>query len=225
MAFSLGDFIKDYRARYKLSMDDFAEKSGLSKAYISMLEKNLNPATNKKIAPSIETYTAVAKATNSSLDEIFRIIDSEQLVRLSNKEPDLHNIPGVIPLHKATRIPILGTIACGDPIWADENYQGYFVVDSSIKADFCLYAHGDSMIDEGITDGDIVFLKKTSAVDNGTIAAVLIEDEATLKKVYKTEKGVVLQPCNSKLDPVVIPKEEAQNVLILGEMVGYYHST
>ena len=122
----------------------------------------------------------------------------------------------------AKKIPILGTIACGEPIWAYENFDGYFVADTSIKADFIVKAKGDSMIEAGINDGDLVFLKKTPTVDNGRIGAVLIDNEATLKKVIKTDNAVILQPCNSDYQPIVLTSYD--EAMILGEMVGVYQT-
>ena len=114
----------------------------------------------------------------------------------------------------AQKIPILGTIACGEPIWVYENFDGYFITDTSIKADFIVKAKGDSMVDAGINDGDLVFLKKTPTVDNGKIGAVLVENEATLKKVIKTDNAIILQPCNSSYQPMVLTENE--EIMILG---------
>ena len=90
------------------------------------------------------------------------------------------------------------------------------------EADFILRAKGDSMIEANIFNGDLVFLKKTNDVDNGRIAAVLIDDEATLKRVNKDENTVVLQPCNKNYKPIIIHDSDDKQVLILGEMVGVY---
>ena len=135
---------------------------------------------------------------------------------------DLSQIDGITLLNKARRIPILGTIACGTPIWAEENFEGFFIADFSIKSDFIVKAKGDSMIEAGINDGDLVFLKKTPTVDNGRIGAVLIDDEATLKKVIKTDNAVILQPCNSDYQPIVLTSYD--EAMILGEMVGVYQT-
>ena len=135
---------------------------------------------------------------------------------------DLSQIDGITLLNKARKIPILGTIACGTPIWAEENFEGFFIADFSIKADFIVKAKGDSMIDARINDGDLVFLKKTPTVDNGRIGAVLIDDEATLKKVIKTDNAVILQPCNSDYQPIVLTSDD--EAMILGEMAGVYQT-
>ncbi|MDO4778495.1 MAG: S24 family peptidase [Tissierellia bacterium] len=220
---TLGDIIKKYRLANNLSMDDFATLSGLSKSYISILEKNKHPRTGNPITPTLETCYSVAKGMNLDINDILEQI-GEQLIKVNvsakSDEIDLNKIPGIIPLHKSRRIPILGVIACGSPIWAEENIEGYFIIDNIIAADFSLYAKGDSMKDANINDGDLVFLRRTPDVDDGSIAAVLIDNEATLKKVYKTDNELILQPCNSSYKPLVITNEH--DVMILGEMVGVY---
>lgn len=225
MTRSLGDVIREYRATHGMSMDVFAKRAGLSKAYISMLEKNRDPRTGKNIEPSLETYIAVARATGENVEHVLKESGSDAMVRLGqsmdkidraiNTHPDLH------PIRRIRKIPILGTIACGSPIWADENIEDYIALDPKyMDGEFALYCKGDSMIDAGIYDGDLVLLKKTPIVENGAIAAVLIDDSATLKKVYKQKDFVVLQPCNSAYEPIVTREE----MLILGEYVGVYHA-
>lgn len=124
----------------------------------------------------------------------------------------------IIPISKVKTIPILGEIACGDAIWTNENYDGYFSLDGSMDADFILVARGDSMIDAGIEDGDKCFIKKVEVVDNGKIAVVLLDDSATLKRVYRTETGWILQPENKDFMPIIIDGD----IHILGELVGVY---
>lgn len=95
------------------------------------------------------------------------------------------------------RLPILGKIAAGIPILAQENIEGYLPYDDN-DADFCLRIHGDSMINARINDGDIVFIKQQSTVENGEIAAVLVNDSATLKRVYFVDDTVQLRSENPK---------------------------
>lgn len=115
------------------------------------------------------------------------------------------------------KIPLLGTIAAGTPILADENVEMYVDLDKAINADFCLKIKGDSMINANINDGDIVFIKKQSDVDDGDIAAVLIDDEATLKRVYKMAGQVILRAENPKFKAIELNGKE--NVIILGKAV------
>lgn len=155
------------------------------------------------------------------LSDYFKIQKSDLLEE--KEQIDLLNIPGIIPIKKLKKIPILGTIACGDPILAVENIDDYFSVDADIvTGDFALKCKGNSMIEANIFEGDIVFFKETPIVENGQIAAVIIDDEATLKKFFKTESSVILQPCNSSYDPIVVSKDDNKSVRIIGMMVGVY---
>ena len=95
---TLGDVIKTYRMEHSLSMDEFAKRSGLSKGYISMLEKNRNPKTGKPIIPSILTYQSVAKAMSTSVDVLMKTVDKEQLVSLEQSPASASDdLPTVSP--------------------------------------------------------------------------------------------------------------------------------
>ncbi len=134
---------------------------------------------------------------------------------------DIFSIPGINPIPKTYKRPRLGAIACGEPILAEENIEAYDDIPDSIKCDFTLICKGDSMVNARINDGDIVYIKQQSQVDNGEIAAVLIDNEATLKRVYIYEDKVVLQPENTKYPPFVYTKEDMNNIRILGKAVGF----
>ena len=122
---------------------------------------------------------------------------------------------------KLKRFPLLGEIACGQPIFADEDRESFIMADMDIRADFCLRAKGDSMINARIYDGDVVFIKEMPMVDNGDIAAVIIDDEATLKKVYYyPDKGkLVLYPENPDYEPFIYVGEELNTIRILSKAV------
>ena len=113
----------------------------------------------------------------------------------------------------------LGEIACGEPIFADEQYETYIELDSDIHADFVLKAKGDSMINARIHDGDIVFIKEQPDVNDGEIAAVIIDDEATLKRVYKFDDYIMLNAENPAYKPIQIQKTDAKNVRIIGKAI------
>lgn len=121
------------------------------------------------------------------------------------------------------RYPLLGEIACGKPIFAEEDRESFIMADSDIGADFCLRAKGDSMIGARILDGDIVFIRETPMVENGEIAAVVIDEEATLKRVYYDQKKgkLVLSPENPKYEPLVYVGEELNSIRILGKAVAF----
>lgn len=119
---------------------------------------------------------------------------------------------------KYKMIPILGTIACGVPISAQIDIQGYEYVLPSDKADFCLKIKGDSMINARIFDGDTVFIKNQPDVENGEIAAVQIDGEVvTLKRVYKIDGNVILRPENSNYKDMIFSKKDMKEIKILGK--------
>ena len=122
---------------------------------------------------------------------------------------------------KLKRFPLLGEIACGEPIYAEEDHESYVSADADIRADFCLKAKGDSMINADIHDGDVVFIRSQSMVENGEIAAVIIEDDVTLKRVYYDRENNRLQLIaeNPRYAPLVYTGEELNYIRILGKAV------
>ena len=166
--------------------------------------------------PTTATVSAIAAYFNVSIDYLLGATDdpsaSASAVTASN----------VFPL-KTKKVPLLGDIACGEPIFANEEYGSFISTTDDLDVDFCLRAVGDSMIGARIYDGDIVFVRKQSSVDNGEIAAVLIDDEATLKRVYyyPDKNKLVLSPENPKYEPFVYIGEELSEVRILGKAVAF----
>lgn len=142
-------------------------------------------------------------------------------VPMKPEELDLFSIPGIEPIPKMKKVPRLGTIACGEPILAEQNIDGYDLIEETIKCDFTLKCKGDSMINARIFDGDIVYIRQQSDVDDGEIAAVLINNEATLKKVFKTSDKLVLRACNPMYDDLVYTNSELENIRILGKAVAF----
>lgn len=128
----------------------------------------------------------------------------------------------IIPIPSTKKVPLLGTIACGEPIIANENIEMYIKVDESIPADFALRCKGDSMINARIFDGDIVYIRQQPDVEDGEIAAVLIGDEATLKKVHKYPNKIVLSACNPMYDDYVYTNEQLNEIRILGKAVAFF---
>ncbi len=130
--------------------------------------------------------------------------------------------PNIKPIKKV-KIPMLGNIACGEPTFADEEHETYIETDGQINADFCLTCSGDSM-EPKLRNGDIVFIRKQDIVDDGQIAAVIIEDEATLKRVYydKPNNVLTLVAENPKYRPFVYSGEQLDHIRILGRAVSLY---
>ena len=136
------------------------------------------------------------------------------------KNYDLSQYENISPV-KLKRFPMLGEIAYGQPIWSEEDRDSYVMADMDINADFCLTAKGDSMINARINDGDIVFIKEMPMVDNGDIAAVIIDDDATLKRVYYYPEDNTIQLIaeNPKFKPLIYKNEELDQIRILGKAV------
>lgn len=207
---SIGERIKKRRQELNLSVEDVAKVLNKNRATVYRYESD-----------------EIENMPTSVLEPLSKILNTTPAYLMGwedeNSDPILENIPGIITPVKLKKIPILGTIACGNPILAEENYDGYFMIDENLPySDFVLRAKGDSMIDANIHEGDLVFFRKQNDVDNGTIAAVLIEDEATLKRVNKSNDTLILQPCNTNYNPIIINKSDNKKVLILGQMVGVY---
>lgn len=144
------------------------------------------------------------------------LIKGDKLFDNTNDFDNLYKIDKI-------KLPMLGTIACGEPIFTDEDRESYVMVGTEIRADFCLKCQGDSMINARIHDGDIVFIRKQDIVDNGEIVAVIIDDEATLKRFYyyKEQNMVILRPENSKYKDIILTGEQLERVKVLGKAVAF----
>ena len=116
---------------------------------------------------------------------------------------------------------MIGTISCGNPIYAEEDYETFVEASADINADFCVTAKGDSMINARIFDGDVVFIREQPDVENGEIAAVIIEDTVTLKRVYKYSNRIELRPENPTHKVQNYEGEELENIRIIGKAVAF----
>lgn len=214
---TLGSLIKEYRIKHNMTMQEFSDLSGLSKGYISMLEKNKHPQNNREIIPSIDTFNKVAQAMRISLNELLEAVNSNQLINIGDKILD-----NIFPI-SVKKFPLLGEIACGEPIFANEDRESYVMAGTDIDADFCLKAKGDSMMGARILDGDIVFIKETDIVNNGEIAAVIIDDEVLLKRFYyfKDENLLTLQSENPQYPPKNYKDEQLNHIRIIGKAVAF----
>ena len=134
--------------------------------------------------------------------------------------PDIPDFPNIFPI-ETKKIPLLGKIAAGQPVMAEECFDSYVQCGTDIHADFCLRVQGDSMINARIYDGDIVFIHKQPEVENGEIAAVAIDDEVTLKRVYMSDNFVELRAENPKYKPMVFNQSNCLNFRILGKAIAF----
>lgn len=213
----LGDFIKNYRREHGCSMEQFAKMTGLSKAYISILERNVNPVNGKPVIPSLETIKAVAQAINMDFNEVIAVLDGNQPVSLKKEENDVP--PGFQPMPDMDMVPLVGRIACGTPITAEENVERMVCVPSKWRSTFTLTCEGSSM-EPRIHDGDLVAIRSQPEVENGEVAAVRIGEEATLKHVYLHENFIELRPENPAFESIILSKEDMNTVVIEGKAVG-----
>ena len=130
---------------------------------------------------------------------------------------------GFEPMPKMKKIPLVGSIACGTPILAQQNIEKIVDVPENIRCDFSLTCHGDSMEGAGIHDRDVVYIRIHPEVENGEIAAVRIGEEATLKRVYYQNGTLTLMPANAAYAPMVYTGPELNDVQIEGKAVGWTH--
>ena len=204
------DKIRFYRKLRGISQEALADKLGY-KSFTTI--QKWEDGTS---SPPIGTVKKVADILGVTIEELTS--DDNHSV-----DPDLTGISN-ISFPASRPIPILGDICAGEGTWCEENFEGHFFIDSSVKADFCVRVRGDSMIDAGIRDGDLAFIKRTYDYKDGNIYAVRINSdcEAVLKKVFWQDDTIVLNPCNAEYKPIVT---DSEGVSVVGEFIGVYHST
>ncbi len=198
--------IKRLRESHDLTQTEFGEIAGVTDKAVSSWETGAKTPRMGAIQ-KIADYFHINKSD---------IIEDE----LYDNDSIAGQFDNIRPIH-LKRFPLVGEIACGKPILAQEEKEAYVMADMDIVADFCLIAKGDSMINARIRNGDIVFIKQMEMVENGDIAAVIIDDEATLKRVYYYPKKnkLVLNPENPAFEPLVYLNEELNEIRILGKAV------
>lgn len=179
---------------------------------VKMNKSDISQYVSGKVEPSQDKLVMLAMALNVSEAWLMGFDIQED-------NEDIFGIDNITPLPKTKKVPLLGAIACGDPITAIENIDSYVEVPEWVNADFALTCKGDSMVDARIFDGDTVYIREQPEVENGEIAAVLIDDEATLKRVYYQKNKIILQPENKNYEPLVYVGEEILDVRILGKAV------
>lgn len=199
--------IKRRRQQLKMTQTDLALKMGYAdKSMIAKIEKgNVDLPQSKILA-----FANVLETTPG------------ELMGWDYGAEPTETVDNIYRLDKI-KLPMLGKVACGEPIFADEDRESYIMIGTDIGADFCLQCQGDSMINARIHDGDIVFVKKTDIVENGEIAVVIIDDEATLKRFfyYREQNLVILKPENPKYQDIILTGEQLNQVKVLGRAVAF----
>ena len=167
--------------------------------------------------PNSETLKKIAEFYQTSIDYLLCRSDSRNYE--ADIRPNYSHIKNVFPMPEMKKLPLVGGIACGTPILAEQNIEDEIEIPNHIQADFVLRCNGDSMIGAWIKDGDYVCIRIQSDVDDGQIAAVLIDDCATLKRVYHQKNGITLMAENPNYPPMVFIGEECEDIRIMGKAV------
>ncbi len=205
------------KAEHGLTTEALSQRSGVPKGTIN---KILNGETRN---PTVATLSALAEALRCPLSELCGEAAAlpEQIPGVQ-KGPwsNLKNAASLLPVTRK-KVPLLGAIAAGRPIFAEETTADAADCDGALRCDFALRVKGDSMVGARILDGDIVFIRRQDDVDDGQIAAVIVEDEATLKRVYHIKNGLQLLSENPKYPPMVFTLEDYASIRILGLAVGF----
>lgn len=197
---NIGEKIRALRERKKLTQDEVGKYIGTSKQTLYKYEMGI-----------------ITNIPSDKIELLAKLFDVSPAY-LMGWEVESNLISEKVRPEQKTenQVPLIGSIAAGSPILAEQNIEEYFTIDKSIKADFALRIKGDSMIDAGIHNGDIAFIRKQQTLETGEIGAVVIENEATLKRFYKTDSSIVLQPENKEYQPII--KTEG-DVYIAGKLV------
>ena len=207
---TLYDRIKSRRTELGLTVEELAHKMGYKdKSSISKIENGKADIPQSKIA-------AFADALQTTPAYLMGWEEQPE-----PKKPTIP--PGFEPMPKMKKIPLIGAIACGEPITAEQNIEKMVDVPENIRCDFSLTCHGDSMVDAGIHDKDVVYIRIQPEVENGEIAAVRIDGEATLKRVYYNPGTLTLMPANPAYAPMIYTGSQLEEVHIEGKAVGWTH--
>lgn len=191
-----------------MSAAELSRKIGVNQGTISSYQKGAYEPKQRRVE-------IIANALNVS---IAWLMGAD--VPFDNKP---NTIPsGFQPIPATNKKPRLGVISCGNPIDTPENFDGYDDVPDMFDCDFTLMCEGDSMTGARICDGDIVYIKQQPTIENGQIAAVLIDgDEKLLKRVYITDESIILQAENPAYPPRSYHREDMNRVSIIGKVVGF----
>jgi repressor LexA len=193
--------INELRKAQKLSLVQLSEKSGIPKSTLSKITAGITQN------PNLETIQAIARALGVPVDYF------------DDESKSMGMIQGLLPIRKK-RVPLLGDVAAGEPIWAQESHEDYVLADGDVSCDFALKVKGDSM-EPLLYDGDVVFVRQQPDVLDGQIAVVLVDDSATLKLLYHIKGGIQLVSKNSAYAPMIYTGSNATGVQILGLAVQY----
>ena len=211
--------LKSLRREKSWSQQRLADELELSKSSVNMYERG-------EREPGFETMEAIADLFNVDMNYLYGRTDikiADPIVLDHSAAPAPRPIPkGFEPMPKMKKIPLVGSIACGTPILAQQNIEKIVDVPESIRCDFSLTCHGDSMEGAGIHDRDVVYIRIQPEVENGEIAAVRIGEEATLKHFHRQGDTVMLLADNAAVcPPMVYTGPQLNEIRIEGRAVGF----
>lgn len=216
----IGDMIFKYRTEHSMSMEEFAKKADVSKPYISMLEKGINPKTGKPFIPTVPTLKRLAQALNISFSDLLKTLDANFLIKLEDNS-------STFPIKTAAMVPVIGSVRCGPGGPAYEYIDEYVSIDDSYRnpAEIRGFrATGDSMEGDEIHDGDLCLVHLQEEVEDGSLAVVVIDgEEGTLKRIRRQPGMVILEASNPAYQTRVFAGEDANNVRIVGKVVEVRH--
>lgn len=191
-----------------------------------ILEYIKSQIINKGYPPAVrEICEAVNLKSTSSVHSHLETLEKNGYIRRDPTKPraiEIIDDDFNLARREIVNVPILGTVAAGEPIFAEQNIEGYMPIlpeDLPSGDSFILHVHGDSMINAGIFDGDRLVVTKQDTADNGDIVVALVEDSATVKRFYKENGHFRLQPENDDMDPIIV-----DDVSILGKVSGLFRT-
>ncbi len=201
--------MNDFKSRLAAAMAEKNIKAAELSRRTGISKPRLSQYKNGVYVPKADAICAIARALGVS--EAYLMGNSDSLNA------------NIVSSSGFKALPVVGEIACGAPIFANEEDGGLVYTDADTDADFCLIAKGDSMKDARIYNGDTVFIKRMDSVNNGDIAAIIINDEATLKRVYYYPESskLMLIPENSSYEPMVFSGDELEKIHIIGKAVAF----
>lgn len=207
---NFGSILKNLRLSRNITQGELAAKLGISRSAVGMYETGGRE-------PDFEMMEAIADIFNVDMDYL---MGRSQVERKHPITPPNSEIPpGFQPMPEMDIVPLVGRIACGTPITAEENIERMVCVPSKWHATFTLTCEGTSM-EPRIHDGDLVAIHSQPTVENGEVAAVRIDGEATLKRVYLHQGFIELRAENPAFESIILAKEEMNTVTIEGKAVG-----
>lgn len=200
----IAENIRKIREARNLTQSELAEKAGVNKSTVSMYE-------SASRTPKLDFAKKLAKALDVSVDSFYSANSTLKFKHLDDYDYSVQLPKGFI------HVPMMGYAAAGKPLEDLNQDTAYYDVDGKYHVDFCITVSGDSMINAGINDGDIVFIREMPAVPNGTIALVRIDnDKFCLKRFYKGENKVTLVSENPAYPPMVFDESNCESVSVLG---------